>query len=326
MPGSAGYNEEPALSGECGLSAGQQVVLGLSGGRDSVALLLLLLRAGVRVSACHVHHGIRGAAADADAAFCRQLCVEHGADYAEYAVDVPALAAARGESLETVARCERRRLLAEHARRCGCNAVALAHHADDQAETVLFHLARGSAGLRGMRAVSYEDGVAWLRPLLRCRRSGITRWLQAMQQGWCDDATNAVPDVTRNALRLQVMPALAQAMGRDVVPIINRSARLQQDAAQALEAALDALPTTDPQGRLYLPFLQDKAPALQRAVVHRYLQRAGVSELSERLVLAVCELLQPGARVSRCNLPGKMRARRCHKRLFIEAQPGAQGS
>ena len=313
--------QQLAIEPECEpwLVSGGAVALGLSGGRDSVALLrALLLRPGLRVCACHVHHGIRGAAADADAALCAGLCEQLGVVYEQCRVDVPALAAACGESLETVARRERRRLLADFARRQHCRAVALAHHADDQAETALFHLARGSAGLRGMHAVSEQGGVVWLRPLLGCRRSEITAWLQELGQPWCDDATNAVPDVTRNALRLEVLPALNRAMGRDVAPVICRSARLQGEVAEALHVALGQLPLLDPQGRLYLPFLEGKPAAFCRAVVHYYLQISGVGGLTEEHVLAVCALLAPGSRVSMHNLPGGLRARRAHKRLSIE--------
>lgn len=306
------------IESECEAWLSGAVALGLSGGRDSVALLLALLGRGVQVCAYHVHHGIRGAAADADAAFCAELCARLGVSYEQARVDVPALAEACGESLETVARRERRALLAGYARRMGCRAVALAHHADDQAETALFHLARGSAGLRGMRPVSEQDGMVWLRPLLSCRRAEITAWLRELGQPWCEDATNAVPDVTRNALRLEVLPRLSRAMGRDVIPVLCRSARMQGEVAQALQAALEALPLLDPQGRLYLPFLEGKPGALRRAVVHHYLRLAGVSDLSEAHVRAVCALLEPGAVKSMHNLPGGLRARRAHKRLLVE--------
>lgn len=306
------------LSTECSSWFASPVVLGLSGGRDSVALLRALCAENVQVYACHVHHGIRGAAADADAAFCAELCAALQVPFAEYRVDVPQLARACGESLETVARRERRRLLADHARRCACPAVALAHHADDQAETVLFHLARGAAGLRAMLPVSYEDGLAWLRPLLECRRSMLTSWLQAQNQPWREDATNAVPDVTRNALRLEVLPTLARAMGRDVVPILNRSARLQSEVAEALQTALEQLPTLDPQGRLYLPFLSGKPLAFQKAVVHDYLRRAGVPDITEKHITAVCAILPADAPASTYNLPGGYRARRHAKRLSVE--------
>lgn len=309
--------ESLPLHPDCTPLLGEPIALGLSGGRDSVALLHSLLASGVQVRACHIHHGIRGAAADADAEFCAALCERLGIPYAEYRVDIPALAHARGESIETAARTERRRLLAEHARQCGCKAIALAHHADDQAETVLFHLARGSAGLRPMQPVSHAGGMVWLRPLLLCRRRDITAFLQQLEQPWRDDATNAVPDVTRNALRLEALPALAKAMGRDVVPIINRSARLQVECALALDSALAALPLTDPQGRLFLPFLEDKPLPFRKAVVHYYLRRSGVANISEDTVLRVCSILPPTAPASTCNLPGGRTARRSHRRLVI---------
>lgn len=300
----------------CAPLLSRPVTLGLSGGRDSVALLLLLQAAGAQVYAMHVHHGIRGVEADVDAAFCRELCARHEVPLAVAHVDVPALAQACGESLETVARRERRRLLAEHAASLG-GVVALAHHADDQAETVLFHLARGAAGLRSMQPVSHMGGVTWIRPLLNCRREQITAWLQSLGQPWREDATNAVPDVTRNALRLQVLPALSAAMGRDVAPILNRSARLQGEVAEALQTALEALPLLDPQGRLYLPFLDGKPLAFRKAVLHYYLHRCGVPDISEKIILAVCDILPADAPAATCNLPGLFRAHRSHKRLSI---------
>lgn len=312
--------ETPGVNEACmpWLAGDAKVAVGLSGGRDSVALLRLLVQLGAQVAACHVHHGIRGAAADDDAAFCAELCEKLGVPYEQLRVDVPALAAARGESTETVARHERRRLLVDFARRHSCSAVALAHHADDQAETVLFHLARGSAGLRAMRPVSHQGGMVWLRPLLDCRRSEITAWLEKLGQPWQDDATNAVPDVTRNILRLETLPTLNRALGRDVTPVICRSARLQNEAADALQAALRELPLLDPQGRLYLPFLQGKSMALRKAVVHDYLVRSGVGGITEEHVLAVCALMEPHAEHTMHTLPGSLRARRAHKRIFIE--------
>ncbi len=302
----------------------QPVVVGLSGGRDSVALLLLLLEHDVAVSACHVHHGIRGSAADADVQFCRELCAVQRVPLKVYRVDVPALAAQRRESLETTARQERRRILAAHARRVGFSAVALAHHAEDQAETVLFNLARGSAGLRGMLPKRVDEGITWLRPMLRVRREEISAFLRSRGQDWCEDATNADPTAAaRNAIRLQVLPALQAALGRDVVPSLLRGARLQGEVQDALSTALEALPLLDPQGRLYLPFLADKPVAFCKAVVQHFLKRGGVPDISEACVCNVCELLSPQAPTHTCNLPGGFRAHRAHKRLSLR-RPGAK--
>ena len=293
------------------------VVLGLSGGRDSVALLRLLVQQGCCVHALHVHHGIRGEEAEADAAFCARLCSRLGVSFELQRVNVPALAAEWGVSLETAGRQVRRELLSAAARRCGGHTVALAHHADDQAETVLFRLARGSAGLRGMKPVHEAGGITWLRPLLGCRRAEITAWLQQIQQEWQDDATNAVADVARNVLRLEVLPALNKALERDVTPILTRSARMQSETLAALEAALTALPMRDPQGRLFLPFVRQQPLSLQKAILRHYLQQEGVADISEELVLAVLEILPPAAVRSRVNLPGGLQARRRESRLVI---------
>ena len=305
------------LEPDCLTYLKQPVVLGLSGGRDSVALLHLLVQQGCAVRALHVHHGIRAAEADADAAFCARLCDELDVPFELQRVDVPALATEQGVSLETAGRHARRWLLAAAARRCKGGVVALAHHADDQAETVMFRLARGAAGLRGMQPVHVASGITWLRPMLSWRRSDITAWLQQMGQRWCDDATNAVPDVARNALRLEALPALNKALGRDVTPILARSARLHAETLEALEAALLALPSKDPQGRLYLPFVWQQPVALQKAIVHRYLQENSVSDISEEMVLSVVGILPPDAAASRVNLPGNRQAVRKERRLMI---------
>lgn len=294
------------------------VLVGLSGGRDSVALLHVLLQQGCCVHACHVHHGIRGTAADADAEFCRALCERLKVPFEQHRIDVPALAEARRVSLETAARTARRELLAAAAARCGTNCVALAHHADDQAETVLFRLARGAAGYRGMQPIHAAQGILWLRPLLEYTRSDITRYLEAMGESWVEDATNAVADVARNRIRLEVLPALNRALERDVAPILNRSAAQQADTLAALEEAFDLLPLTDPQGRLYLPALAERSPAFRRAVLHHYLTRAGVPGLTHAHICAVDTILPPNSPTHSVNLPGGYRALRRQKRLLAE--------
>lgn len=294
------------------------VLVGLSGGRDSVALLHVLLQQGCCVHACHVHHGIRGAAADADAEFCRTLCERLKVPFEQHRINVPALAETRRVSLETAARSARRELLAAAAARCGTNCVALAHHADDQAETVLFRLARGAAGYRGMQPIHAAQGILWLRPLLEYTRSDITHYLEAMGESWVEDATNAVADVARNRIRLEVLPALNRALERDVAPILNRSAAQQADTLAALAEALDLLSLTDPQGRLYLPALADRSPAFRRAVLHHYLTRAGVPGLTHAHICAVDAILPPDSPGHSVNLPGGYRAVRRQKRLLVE--------
>lgn len=294
-------------------------LVGLSGGRDSVALLLLLKELGCRyLAACHVHHGIRGAEADADEQFCMDLCRRLDIRLICRRVDVPALAEETGQSLETAARNARRDILLQEARNIGALSIALAHHADDQAETVLFRMGRGAAGMRGMKAVDLYEGTTLLRPLINITRAQITDWLIAHGESWRDDSTNNVADVARNCIRHEVLPAFNRAMGRDVTPILCRSARLQDETLCALKAAIEALPCLDPQGRLYLPFVLEQPDELRKAIIHHYLQQQEVPQIDEALVLAIDEMLPADARPSRRSLPGGFTAIRRQKRLIIQ--------
>lgn len=292
-------------------------VVGLSGGRDSVALLLILkeVMAGKHLVACHINHCIRGAEADADEQFCAALCERLGVPFYRERINVPALAAESGLSLETAARNARY----EAFRKLKIGRLVLAHHADDQAETVLFNLARGSAGPRGMKPIDSKDGLLLLRPLLNVRREDITRWLLERNETWRDDATNDIADVTRNRLRHEVIPSLNQALGRDVTPILCRSARLQDETHSALQAALQALPILDPQQRLYLPFVIAQKEELRKAIVRYYLKMNNVPQIDEATVIRVNEILDPStASASRVCLPGGYMAIRRNKRLILE--------
>ncbi len=318
---------DPPLHPDClpHLGKGARVLVGLSGGRDSVALLRLLVRRGCDAHACHVHHGIRGSDADADAAFARDLAGSLGCPYHEIRVDVPRLAAAKGLSLETAARNARLDALQACAVRQGRTSVALAHHLGDQAETVLFRLCRGSAGPMGMRAVRQDPGgLKWLRPLLLLTREQLTAWLERHGWGWRDDASNDALDAARNRLRHRVLPALSEAMGRDVRPILARSARLGEETREALDQAIDALRLEDPQGRLYLPPLRALPRALQQAAVHRYLREHGARDLGERAVRSALALLDPNG-PARLSLPGGLLLRRKEARLWLQNDsPGEQ--
>ncbi len=297
------------------LTAGARVVLGLSGGRDSVALLRLLKEQNCSIEARHIHHGIRDTAADEDAAYCRQLCEQWDIPYGEVRFDIPRLAREQGKSLEHAARDERRRYLIEEARQQDAP-LLLAHHADDQAESVLFNLCRGAAGLRGMKARMTWQGILCLRPILHWRRKDITAYLQAAGITWRDDDSNSSCEPTRNALRHQALPLLADIMGRDIIPIINRSAELQQQSNTALDEALALLPSRDPQGRLYLPYLRDLSDALVSAILHQYLKEQGVSELSDSVVKEALQLVRGQGHVM--NIAQGWRIRRREQRLFIE--------
>ncbi|MBQ1821042.1 MAG: tRNA lysidine(34) synthetase TilS [Clostridia bacterium] len=195
----------------CGVSASDGVLVALSGGADSVALLLELLRLqrnGLvsRVEAAHLHHGIRGSFADADAEFVRALCKRLAIPLISERIDVPERAKETGESLELAARNARHAFLERVRKDRSLEAVALGHHRDDQAETVLLRIIRGTGtdGLSGMRL---RSGYL-VRPLLYTGKDAILSYLKERGQDFCVDATNFEPDATRNKIRLELMPLL----------------------------------------------------------------------------------------------------------------------
>ncbi|MBO4669947.1 MAG: tRNA lysidine(34) synthetase TilS [Lachnospiraceae bacterium] len=204
---------------EQGLLSGAGIVVGLSGGADSVCLLYVLKelseKHGFPLYALHVHHGLRGETADRDAAFCQELCKSLGVPLRTERVDVASLAVANAIGTEEAGRLVRYRLFEEEATRTGAGAVALAHHKDDNAETVLFRICRGTGirGLAGIPAVSKpfdNKDVVLVRPLVAFSREEIVAELESRGAGWVTDETNADDVYTRNFLRNRVMPLLKE--------------------------------------------------------------------------------------------------------------------
>jgi tRNA(Ile)-lysidine synthase len=196
------------------LRPGMRIAVAVSGGADSVALLRALLLAapeiGLVLSVAHVHHGIRGADADADAEFVAALAVDHGLVFHRRDVDTPAAAKENRETVEEAARNLRYAWFRELLASGEAEAVVTAHTLDDQAETVLHKLLRGAwtEGLGGIHPKISETKGAILRPFLGVRRAEIESWLHSLGQSWREDATNADTAFTRNRLRHELLPAL----------------------------------------------------------------------------------------------------------------------
>ncbi|MBQ3979232.1 MAG: tRNA lysidine(34) synthetase TilS [Lachnospiraceae bacterium] len=206
------------------LAQGMNVIVGYSGGSDSLCLLLLLrdiaADLSLNLTAVHVNHGIRGAEADRDEAFCRETAERLGVAFRAVSVDIPTLAKERGKGIEETGRTERYRIFAEIAAEIsekfgGATRVAVAHHADDNAETILMHLVRGS-GLRGLTGIPADSTpfadktVHLIRPLLPLTKKDILAELSARGETYCEDATNYEADGDRNILRNRIMPLLAE--------------------------------------------------------------------------------------------------------------------
>ena len=201
-----------------------------SGGADSTALLLCLaaLQAdcGYTLRAVHVHHGIRGAEADRDAAFCEALCAERGIPFRCVQVDAPAYAAAHRLSLETAARRLRYEALETAAPE---GLIATAHHAADNAETMLFHLIRGS-GMRGLCGIPPRNGRI-IRPMLAAEKQEILQYLSECGQGYVEDSSNFSQESTRSRIRQTLLPLLKQENPAYLRHFFRTAAVLSEDDA-----------------------------------------------------------------------------------------------
>ena len=230
------------------VTAGERVLLGLSGGADSVCLFHLLRELqeplGFSLLAVHVNHNLRGAEAGRDAAFAENLCREYDVPFYLYSCPVEKIAKEKHLSTEEAGRAARQEVFAACAKEQRAVKIALAHHQDDVAETMLHHLARGTslAGLASLRPV--RGNV--IRPLLCVGRKEIRQELESRMCSWCEDSTNAEDAYTRNGIRHHVLPYLTEE--------VNPRA-----AAHMAQTSLDLLETEE-----YLEQLAGKRKDLTR--------------------------------------------------------------
>ena len=227
------------------LNAGGHIIVALSGGADSVCLLVLLCELQDEycfdIRAVHVHHGLR-ATADRDEQYVRDLCDRLGIGLTVHRVMAAEYAAANHMSVEEAGRALRSMAfdeeLAKWKAECGGEytgyKIALAHHREDSAETVLFNLCRGSSlsGMCGIRPVSGNR----IRPLIDCTKQEITGFLKDRGIAWCEDETNADTDITRNMIRLRIMPELTGYVNNEAAKHITDAASDMQEAEEYLRA------------------------------------------------------------------------------------------
>lgn len=306
---------------------GAPLLVAYSGGRDSVALLDRLLTAGRwPLILCHFNHGLRGRESGADARFARAVARRHGLAFEMEKAGTAAHARARKQSIETAARELRHAFLLRSAARHGARHVVLAHHADDQAETVLANLCRGAGlrGLGGMKAAQpMPGGVHFLRPMLGISRAEIDEHLAARGLAWREDASNESPDHRRNRLRHEVLPLLDAIFERRAAPLICRAAAQARAAEDHLEgearALLAAPALLNADGSLNLTrALRGLHEALLGHTLRLWLrERPGLAGIGSAEVGAARAMLLPGG-PAKVNLPGGKHLRRKAGRLWVE--------
>ncbi|HEY6506766.1 MAG TPA: tRNA lysidine(34) synthetase TilS [Vicinamibacterales bacterium] len=282
------------------LPTGARVLVGLSGGSDSVGLLLVLHELAEYggfhvVGAGHFNHRARPTA-DRDEGFCRDLTASLGIAFVRDDADVVAAAAAEGQSFEECARRLRYAFLHRAARDLSADHIAVGHTRDDQAETFLLKLARG-AGASGLGAV-YPRRGGIVRPLLDVSREEIRVWLVAQRQGWVEDESNADLGNPRNRIRHRVLPELDAAYGGPTRAQLARAADLAREDGQWLdEQAAVRLAILARRGQDCVEFdasalLMEPAPLLRRLILQAMRQQAPGREIGLEHVELGLEVLR----------------------------------
>jgi len=296
-------------------------LVAVSGGRDSIALLHWLHAHGFKkLIAVHLDHRLRAESGE-DAAFVQKFARSLGVECIIGNADIAALAKKQRLSIETAARHARHEFFARTAIERASPRIFLAHHADDQVETFLHNLLRGAgpSGLCGMSAVATLEmhGTTLLvaRPLLGTRREEIDAYIAHHALPFREDASNADPRFTRNRLRHSAIPALTEALGRDVRAALLRTTELLRAEDEFLSAQPELRGTPD---ALQVPLLRSLPLALQRRLIHLWLQRHNVRTVGFAEVESVRGLLD--SRGAKVNLPGGLCARRREKRIFVATQ------
>ena len=296
-------------------------LIGVSGGRDSVALLHWLISIGYKkLIVCHLNHQLRGRSSDADAPFVEKLSAKYQVNCELGAANVRALAKKKKMSLETAAREARYAFFAKAAKRRRCRTIFLAHHADDLVETFLLNLIRGAGpiGLAAMRDVStrYIDEIELtiVRPLLSVWRSDIDKYVNECHLTFREDATNRNLVATRNRIRNCTIPYLEKILGRNIRQNIWRTAMIAAEE----EKWIDNEAPDFTNAHLSVPGLRALPVALQRRAIMKWLRTQNISEVGFDVIERVRSLADRDAPIAKVNLPGDRHARRRAGRIFVE--------
>lgn len=312
---------------------GDRIVTGFSGGADSVALLLALndLKAILKaeVAAVHVNHGLRAGEADRDEAFCRELAKARGIEFKAVSVDVKGLVKNSGMSEEEAARVLRYEALNMAGNKMFGEGfkIAVAHHADDQAETILFNMLRGT-GMRGMGGIRAKRGNI-IRPMLKAEKQDILKWLNEKDQDFVTDSTNLENDHARNVIRNLVMPELKENVNlRTAEHIASAGERISSadeylsTEARAYLLSIPELTEDRPGGlkamRLGKETLKEKPQIFRIYVIIEGLKMSGVpmKDWGERHFQDIDKLLFLG-KGAHADLPGGVTAENIYRETLI---------
>lgn len=313
------------------LDSERGVLVGYSGGADSSALLHILRRVcrerGLAIHAVHVHHGIRGAEADRDAEFCREQCRKLGVPFTARYADIPRLAKESGKGIEETAREYRYAAFAEIIsadERLTC--IATAHNADDNAETVIFNLARGTGigGLRGIPPVRTDSGIRIIRPLIGAAKSDILGYCEENGIEYIFDSTNDDTAYTRNYIRHEIIPSLRSVNPSVIDTVFRMSCSVRCDSNYIDTEAKLFADLHIKNGRIKTKAIADAHEAIASRVISAMYSAVGGRSLERIHIKDVLKLAKNNKNGSSVSLVGGVRAKIDNGSLFFTNTPEAE--
>jgi tRNA(Ile)-lysidine synthase len=309
----------------------RKYLVGVSGGRDSVALLHWLgARDYKNLVVCHFNHRLRGKASDRDEKFVANLAAKNGFNFENESADVRALAKKQKMSIEAAAREVRYKFFAQVAKRKRAPTIFLGHHADDVVETFLINLFRGagSSGLSAMRELSMrrvdDVDLTVVRPFLGIWRAEIDDYVRKHRLKFREDASNRELTLLRNRIRRQIVPYLEKTLGRNIRQSVWRTAMIASEEENWIEAQLPNASDVDSDAgalakeALVVATLRELPVALQRRGILKWLRGCNVSNIGFDVVENVRALLDHESGLAKINLSQDRHVRRRAGKIFIE--------
>src|SRR6266487_1522023 len=300
---------------------GARYLIGVSGGRDSVALLHSLGDLSFKnLVVCHLNHQLRGRSSNTDARFVEKLAAKYDVDLEIGSADVRAIARKQKMSIETAAREARYKFFAKIAKQRRCHTIFLAHHADDLVETFLINLFRGAGltGLAAMREIStrriHNVDLTIVRPFLGVWRDEIDRYVRKYRLRFREDVSNKNLAPLRNRLRRRIIPYLEKTLGRKIRTSIWRAATIAAEEEAWIEAT--AARSAARNKHLAVKKLRGLPTALQRRAIMTWLREQSIADIGFKVIERVRSLLDP--KIAKINLPKDRHVRRRGGRIFVE--------
>ena len=281
------------------ISIGDTLGVGLSGGADSVALLHILTsnkeKLGIsKIKGIHIHHGIRGEEADRDLEFSKNFCEKLGVDFEYFYADIPAEAKKTGESIEECAR----RVRYDFFSQSGCTKITTAHNLNDNMETVIFNMTRGTS-VSGLCGIPYVREI-YIRPLLDCTRNEIEEYIKENALDYVTDSTNLCDDYTRNKIRHNVIPQLFslnpsfdKAFSNCVDSVKLANDYILQSATEILENARNL-----EENEYDCNKIKNLHDAVKNQIILLILKEQGVPDVTKKYIDAVSYIIENGGKAS----------------------------